>query len=80
LPLKKVRLVESIGEDLGWSFTYGIDLKNIKRKVVSDSIATKVIVLANNNEFGKNGFCTIARSELNYPKETFILNFDYYIN
>jgi phage minor structural protein len=80
LPRKKVRLVESIGEDLGWSFIYGIDLKNIKRKVVSDSIATKVIVLANNNEFGKNGFCTIARSELNYPKETFILNFDYYIN
>lgn len=80
LPQKKVRLVEAIGEDLGWSFIYGIDLKNIKRKIISDDIATKVIVLSNNNEFGKNGFCTIARSELNYPKETFILNFDYYIN
>ena len=80
LPEKYVRLVNQVGNDLGWSFTYGIDLKNIKRKVASENLATKVIVLSNNNEFGKNGFCTIARSQLNYSKETFILNLDYYIN
>jgi hypothetical protein len=61
------------------SFVYGLDLNSIERNTVSDSIATKTIVLSNNNQFGKNGFCTIARSEQNYIKENFILNFDYFI-
>ena len=79
-PEKYVTLVDQVGEDLGWSFDYGIDLKAIKRKIISDEISTKVIVVPNQNEFAKNGFCTIARSSLNYSKEIFILNFDYYIN
>ena len=79
LPEKYVTLVDSIGEDLGWSFEYSIDLKNIRRKVVSENIVTKIIVLPNENEFGTNGFCSIARSNLNYTKENFILNLDYYI-
>lgn len=80
LPNKKVVLVDYIGTDLGWSFEYGIDLKNIKRKVVSDNLTTKVLVLPNDNTFAKNGFCTIARSNLNYTKENFVLDFGYYIN
>ena len=80
LPQKYVTLVEYVGTDLGWSFEYGIDLKTIQRKVISDDIVTKVIVLPNENEFGKNGFCSIARSKYNYSKENFILNFDYFIN
>ena len=80
LPNKKVVLVEEIGKDLGWSFEYGIDTKNILRKIVSDNLTTKVLVLPNDNEFGKNGFCTIARSNLNYTKENFVLDFGYYIN
>lgn len=79
-PQKYVRLVEYVGKDLGWSFEYGIDLKNLKRKIVSDQITTKVIVIPNENEFAKNGFCTIARSNLNYTRENFILNLDYFIN
>ena len=77
---KYVTIVESVGEDLGWSFEYGIDLKSIKRKIVSNELATKVIVLPNDNELAQDGFCTIARSSMNYIKENFILNFDYYIN
>lgn len=79
-PQKYVVLVESIGKDLGWSFEYGIDLKSIKRKIISNDLATKIIVEPNENEFAKDGFCTIARSDLNYTKENFILNFDYYIS
>lgn len=79
-PQKYVRLVEYVGEDLGWSFEYGIDLKTLKRKIVSDQITTKVIVLPNDNEFAPNGFCTIARSSLNYTRENFVLNLDYFIN
>jgi len=35
-PQKFVRLVEYVGKDLGWNFEYGIDLKTLKRKIVSD--------------------------------------------
>ena len=80
LPQKYVTLVEYIGKDLGWSFEYGIDLKLIRRKTISTDLSTKVIVLPNDNEFAQNGFCSIARAGLNYIKENFILNFDYYVN
>ena len=80
LPQKYVSLVEQIGNDTGISFEYGIDLQGIKRTIVSNTIATKAIIIPNENQFGKNGFCTIARSKLNYPRENFIINFDYYIN
>ena len=80
LPQKYVSLVEQIGHDTGISFEYGIDLTGIKRTIVSNTIATKAIIIPNENQFGKNGFCTIARSQLNYPRENFIINFDYYIN
>ena len=79
-PQKYVIIKETIGENLGWSFEYGIDLKNIRRKIISTDIATKIIVQPNDNEFAKNGFCSIARSNLNYSRENFIFNFDYYIN
>lgn len=79
LPQKYVQLVEQIGNDTGISFEYGIDLKGIKRTIVSNTIASKAIIIPNENEFGKHGFCTIARSPLNYCRENFILNFDYYI-
>lgn len=79
-PNKRVRLVEYIGTDLGWSFEYGVDVKSIKRKIVSDTLTTKVIVLPNDNEFAQNGFCTIARSNMNYAKENFVLDFGYFIN
>ena len=78
LPIKKVAIVETVGEDLGWSFEYGIDLKTIKRTIASNDLTTKVLVLPNDNEYGKNGFCTIARSNLNYIKENFVLDFGYF--
>lgn len=77
---KYVTIVETVGKDLGWSFEYGIDLKNIHRRIISNDISTKVIVVPNENEFAKDGFCTISRSNLNYTKENFILNLDYFIN
>ena len=78
IPQKYVYFVEEIGEETGISFEYGIDLKTISRTIDSDKLATKVIVKNNTNEFAKNGFCSIARSNQNYSKENFILNLDYY--
>ena len=78
VPQKFIYFVQNTGEDTGLSFEYGIDLKSISRNIVSDKLATKIIVRPNNNEFAKNGFCSISRSSQNYSKENFILNLDYY--
>lgn len=76
---KYIQLKRETGEETGIGFVYGIDLKGVTRNIKSDKIATKTIVEQNNNEFGKNGFCSIARSEQNYSRENFIYNFDYYV-
>ena len=75
---KYVYFVEDIEHDNGLCFEYGIDLKAVTRSIDSDKLATKIIVNPNNNEFGKDGFCTISRSNENYSKENFILNLDYF--
>ena len=80
IPRKYVTFVNDIGNQTGLSFIYGIDLNTISRTINSDQIATKVIVSPNSNEFGQDGFCTIARSNENYSKTNFILDFGYYIN
>lgn len=79
IPQKWVRFINDIGTETGIGFIYGIDLKTISRTINSDSITSKIIVSQNNNEYGKDGFCTIARAIENYPKTDYILNFDYYI-
>lgn len=79
IPQKWVTFVSEIGVETGIGFVYGIDLKTISRTINSDSITSKVIVSQNNNEYGKDGFCTIARASENYPRVDYILNFDYYI-
>lgn len=78
-PRKKVIIKKDLGQEVGVGFVYGIDLKSIQRTIQSDQIVTKTIVSPNANEHATNGFCTIARSEENYPHTNFILNFDYYI-
>ncbi len=60
-------------------FDYKANINSIKRTVNSEDITTKTIVKANNNEYGKNGFCTIQRSKYNLSGENFIYNFKYYI-
>ena len=79
-PQKYISFVNEVGGRNGLTFRYGTDLKAITRDINSDAITSKLIVPANNNQYGKNGFCTIARAKENYPKTTFILNFDYYIS
>ena len=79
-PKKTVYFSEKIGQQLSYGFTYGIDLNTIRRTQSSSELVTKTIVLANYNENAPNGTCSIVDSEENYPRENFVLNFDYYIN
>lgn len=77
---KRVIFEEEVGQETYIGFEYGTDLRSVTRTIQSDQFTTKIIVPQNSNEYAKNGFCTISRSELNYPKTNYILNFDYYIN
>ena len=79
-PQKYVRFKNTVGQETGIGFIYGIDLRTITRTIQSDKIVTKTIVSQNSNEFATNGFCTISRSKENYPKTNFLLNFDYFIS
>jgi hypothetical protein len=60
-------------------FRYGVNLKSIKRTLDSKELVSRLIVKENTNEHGIDGFCTIQRAAENPIKESFILNFDYYV-
>lgn len=78
---KTITLYDQYYEDISqeFSFDYQKNINSIKRVVNSDDITTKTIVQPNNNEYGKNGFCTIQRSKYNLSGENYIYNFKYYI-
>lgn len=78
---KTITLYDQYYEDISnkFYFDYQKNITSIKRVVNSDDITTKTIVQPNNNEYGKNGFCTIQRSKYNLSGENYIYNFKYYI-
>lgn len=78
-PQKWVSFHEYVGKDNFAGFKYGINLKQIQRDIESETITSKIIVKNNQNEFGKNGFCSITRAEENPSGENYILDFSYYI-
>jgi phage minor structural protein len=59
VPEKKIRFKRYVGKENWNGFKYGVNLKHIKRTVDSNQISTRVIVKANKNEHGTDGFCTI---------------------
>lgn len=80
VPKKTVYFKEEIGEDLGYGFVYGIDLKTISRSIDSNQLTTKVVVAPNTSEYAENGICRIADADLNENGENYILDFGYYIS
>jgi hypothetical protein len=80
VPQKRIVFKRYVGEEKWNGFKYGVNLNHIKRTIDSSQFSTRVIVKQNNNEFGKDKFCTIARAEENPIKENFILDFSYYVN
>lgn len=79
-PKKTVYFKEEVGEDLGYGFIYGIDLKTISRSIDSNQLTTKVVVAPNTSEYAENGICRIADADLNENGENYILDFGYYIS
>ena len=80
IPKKTVYFKEEVGEDLGYGFVYGIDLKTISRSIDSNQLTTKIVVAPNTSEYAENGICRIADADLNENGENYILDFGYYIS
>ena len=78
LPYKYVTFHNSIGEDKQLGFTYNRNLSNIVRTLDSTQIATKLIVPANSNNYGQDGFCAIGRSTLCLTRENYLYNLNYF--
>lgn len=77
---KKIKFKNYVGKDNYAGFRYGVNLQNIQRTFESKGIVTKLMVKANSNEHGQNGFCTIARAKANPTGESYIYDFQYYLN
>ncbi len=77
---KTISLKNYVGKNNYAAIRYGLNLKSISRTDDSTSLASKLIVQDNNNEFGKNGICSISRAQSNETGENFIYNFTYFLN
>ena len=76
---KCARFKNYAGDNNYAGFRYGVNLKDIQRTNESKNLVSKLIVKQNSNEFGQNGFCTIARAGSNPTGENYIYDFQYYI-
>ena len=79
-PKKYISFKEYVGKDNYAGFRYGINLNSIKRTLDSEQFVSKIIVKNNSNEYGKDGFCSIARAINNPTGENYLFDFSYYIN
>ena len=77
--IKSIYFKEYIGKTNWAGFKRGINLSSTKRTLDSEGVVTKLIVKSNQNEFAKNGFCSIARAPENPTGENFIIDFSYYV-
>lgn len=60
-------------------FRYEKNLKDISREIVSDQIVSKLYVEDVDSEISKTGLCSIKNAEDNPSKDSFIIDFSYYI-
>lgn len=77
---KSICFKNYIGQPNYSGFKYGVNEKGIKRTLDSKQLVSKLIVKANTNEFGKNGFCSVARASSNELKDNVLYDFSHYIN
>lgn len=76
---KYADIYETIIKDNYSGFKYGINLSTITRELNSEKIVTKIIVKSNVQEYAENGLVSIQLAADNPIKESYALDFDYYI-
>lgn len=76
---KKAIFKEYVGtKKTNAGFEYGVNLQEIQRTQESKNIVSKLIVKQNSNQYGDNGFCTIARAKSNPTGDSCIYDFRYF--
>ena len=76
---KKLFYITEKGIENKLGFRYQQNLSNISRTLNSDQIITKLYVEDVDSSLSKTGLCSIKAAEDNPSKDSFIINFDYYI-
>jgi hypothetical protein len=61
-----------------FEINYGANLNSLKRTIDSSNIVTKMFVTPIASEYSDSGYISIAESDQNKMRDTFILNFDYF--
>lgn len=79
-PIKTVCFKEYVGKDNFAGFKYGINLNSINRSIDSNEFVTKLIVGQPTSEYTTTGSLNIGEASSNPSGESYILNFNYYLN
>lgn len=77
--IKKIYYITERGQDNIYGFRYGKNLSNIGRNIISNQIVTKLYVNDVDSEYTNTGLCTIKTAEDNPSKDSFIIDFSYYV-
>lgn len=77
--IKKVYYITDKGRTSIYGFRYGKNLSNISRNIVSNQIVTKLYVNDVDSEYSNTGLCSIKTAPDNPSKDSFIIDFSYYI-
>ena len=76
---KRLFYITEKGKENKIGFRYEKNLNNISRTIASDKIVTKLYVLDTDSNLSKTGLCSIKTAEDNPSKDSFIIDFSYYI-
>ena len=79
-PVKRVAFKEYVGRDNFAGFKYGINLQSIQRSIDSNEFVTKLIVDQPVSDYTDSGVISIRDAKSNPSGESYILNFNYYMN
>lgn len=77
--IKELFYITEKGKENKLGFRYEKNLKNISRTIKSDKITTKLYVQDVDSQISPTGLCSIKTAEDNISKDSFIINFSYYI-
>ena len=79
-PNKRIVFKKYVGKDNFAGFRYGINLTSINRTIDSNEFVTKLIVGQPVSDHTSKGILNIGEAKSNPSGESYILNFNYYLN
>lgn len=79
-PNKKIVFKKYVGKENFAGFRYGINLTSITRSIDSNEFVTKLIVGQPASEYTTKGVLNIGDAKSNPSGESYILNFNYFLN